>query len=291
MLPKYKATTMNTRMCGDFLQACQNADGGFGPSPGMGSEIESTRFAVDSLKGLGAPVPRQERLKSWASNEMKLIIETRHKSKHLLGEMYYATRILVTLGLRIPEMLLDKILDCRTDDGCFSSPGRRPNIDDIYYACHTLAYLHVGQEAQCCADFIESCRNVDGGYSNRPGGASRLDTTYCAVHSCYLLTSPVTRRSECSKWIRGCREDGGFALRPRGHAHVAPMYWALATANLLGVNLSNKAMWNWILAAQQRSGGFKCNPSSRQKPETWYTYCAIHAYKLLSLRVLRSLPQ
>lgn len=108
-----------------------------------------------------------------------------------------AVLTLRALGLDVPnaEACADWLRSCQTAEGGFRwnpANGAYSNKPDVWYTwCAVLALKELGagpRDREACLAWLNALQNADGGFGDRPGWASRLYSTYYAVHALHALT-------------------------------------------------------------------------------------------------------
>ncbi|MFH1762478.1 MAG: prenyltransferase/squalene oxidase repeat-containing protein, partial [bacterium] len=177
----------------DFTKSLQKSDGGFNVLPNY-----------DFLTG--APIDGKGNVDgNWLENHIVAWVNNfpappdrpaADYPSHLI-ETYAAVKILLKLGSDLPRSneIINFVQSCQNSDGGFkySPTDSFGNYSDIWYtwaAVTTLADL--GAEPvnkDKCISWIESCHNIDGGYSDKPSYYSRLEATFYAVDALNLLNA------------------------------------------------------------------------------------------------------
>lgn len=138
---------------------------------------------------------------------------------------------------------------CQTDDGGFRwSPTNdaHSNKPDVWYtqmAVLALKELNAKpRDPDKCLAWLNSLQNADGGFGDRPGWASRLYSTYYAVHALAALTgdpASAIRRKDLTETITPIPENTYqiFQAHLKGPSGAGEMVDAAAQRkfNLLGV--------------------------------------------------------
>ena len=113
-----------------------------------------------------------------------------------------AVMTLTTLGIPVPnkEKCIAWLRSCQTPAGGFRwhpSASSSSNQPDVWYTWAAIQALRaLGAEpanATACLNWVNTLQNPDGGFGDRPGWASRLYSTYYAVHSAQLLAGSARR--------------------------------------------------------------------------------------------------
>jgi hypothetical protein len=99
-----------------------------------------------------------------------------------------------------------------------------------------------------------------------------------------LMGHRVAKPDLLAVWIRECEnENGGFGLIPRMPSELPPTYWAAGSFRSLGLHLFQPVSCrDWITSCKGEGGGFRRSPETEEKPEIWYTYCAVNVISLIA---------
>lgn len=133
-----------------------------------------------------------------------------------------AVRALNLLGGSVPadaEKIGAFLKSCRDKSGGYrwnpklTLPGNEP---DVYYTMCALEALHwIGvkpDEPQLTAAWLNSLQNADGGFGDRPGWKSRLESTYYAVTAWHFLDRPEITPKQLPKPIFTPIPPGEFQI-------------------------------------------------------------------------------
>lgn len=288
-LTKGKGTYLDALRAARFIEHCQNTDGGYGSSTGLPPNMESTRFAVNSLRLLEM-LPNIDQTVSWVMLHRKSGegFSNTITSDTELAATYYAVRVLAIAKSSISEeeKCMDWINSHQRVDGGYAYPRNKrcSDIDSTYYAFQSLHLLkrQIPNSSKCVI-FLKELKTASGAFSSVIGDIPNMEATYCAVHILELLKRREYDRNKCMKWVLSCQNpEGGFACRPTERPKLSATYWAVHTLILLGSAVPNIGKTiQWIRSCQTFEGGFAVANSKQRKPQMWLTYCAIHALRLL----------
>ena len=202
------------------MLSCQNADGGFGQTPGSGSDVLSTYRAVLSLRLLGADPFRPEDVLEYLRGCQRSDGGFGPVAG-LRGDVWhtsFAVAALHSLGA-VPDdaaSCRDFVLASRTDDGAYGDrTGGRGNTVLTARALATLGLL--GQEppesAQTAA-WLRSAQLPVGAFAPAPGRAPSVMATHHAVAALVVLGSEPLSVERCRRWLAGHQTpDGAFGRR------------------------------------------------------------------------------
>jgi len=197
-----------------------------GPDGGWNGSIGATYYAIELLTALGAkpvfpekaaqffvdrlsqdgffreiprPGTRSDSLRILtaqkdSTNDGSVLLSTEH-----VWNTYCAFQALTKLGYEVPwrPRIREWLRSCQNTDGGFSflpvSTEAQPS--DVWYTW--LAIDALGTLGALPADslgavaFINACQNADGGFGDRPGRQSRLESTYYAIAALNSLCGGV----------------------------------------------------------------------------------------------------
>src|SRR3990170_5927066 len=121
----------------EFLGTCQNTNGGYGYRPGAKSEVESTRFSIQTLCLLGEPIPGRRKCVKWIN---QCLTSDGFASKPCgplsLATTYYATLSLNLLTTTVPNRnsIVKFVSSLRSEGGGFRGVKDKENsMDETYY--------------------------------------------------------------------------------------------------------------------------------------------------------------
>ncbi|GAW83525.1 geranylgeranyl transferase type2 beta subunit [Plasmodium gonderi] len=131
-------------------------------------------------------------------------------------------------------------------------------------------YMNLYNNNEKCAQWILTCFNLDGGFSNFPGSESHAGTTFCAINSLNMLRANsngnyildnVIVREKLIRWLCDRCDNLGINGRVGKEHDVCYAWWVLGSLVSLKTNLSElfnvNILINFILKCQdQQKGGF-----------------------------------
>jgi hypothetical protein len=199
---------------------------------------------------------------------------------------YYAVRALTLAGRpdgvpgQLPHWFVSEL----------AAPGQpaTTDIDELFYVLRALEQLGAlglltPTVSGSLVDFIQACRNGDGGYAGMPGPLSDTEHTYCAVCSLSLLGHPLgaaeSRRT--AEWL-GSRfaTPSGLATLTAGDdtPSLAATYWGFRAGEVLNATVWTDRLGPAVESLGRPDGGY----GARSYATLWESYCA--------LRIISRLP-
>jgi hypothetical protein len=199
---------------------------------------------------------------------------------------YYAVRALTLSGRRddIPGQLP------RWFVGEMATPGwpATSDIDEMFYVLRALEQLGAlgllaPEVSRSLADFIQGCRDGDGGYAGVPGRPPDTEHTYCAVCSLSLLQHPLGAADSGSTaaWLRlRFATPSGLATLTAADdtPSLAATYWGFRAGEVLNATVWTDRLGPAVQSLGKPDGGYGAQPHAT----LWESYCA--------LRVMSKLP-
>jgi len=202
---------------------------------------------------------------------------------------YYAVRALTLSGQRdeIPGPLPHWFA------GQLAAPGQpaTSDIDEMFYVLRALEQLGAlsllaPEVCRSLADFIQGCRDRDGGYAGVPGQPPDTEHTYCAVCGLWLLGRPLGAADSrvTAAWLgsRFATPSGLATLTAADDSpSLAASYWGFRAGEVL-----NAVVWTDLLASAVRSLGKPDGGYGAWAHATlWESYCALRIISTLSAPV------
>ena len=202
------------------LKATQGLDGGWNGSIGatyraiellttLGAKPvfpeKAAQFFVDRLSqdGFFREIPRPgtrsdslriASLRNDSTSESSVLLWTEH-----IWNTYCAVQTLTKLGYEVPwrPRVRAWLQSCQNQDGGFSflPASQVTQSSDVWYAWLAIDALRalgaVPADSLGAVAFINACQNADGGFGDRPGRQSRLESTYYAIAALNSLCGGV----------------------------------------------------------------------------------------------------
>jgi len=247
LLGRDLATDMDAPALVEWVLRCQHPSGGFGGSEGHDPHMLYTLSALQILALLGA-LDRCDRAKA-ASYVAGLQQSNGSFFGDEWGEVdtrfsYCALSSLALLG--------------RLDDGLI--------------------------DVDLAVDFVDSCRNFDGGYGALPGAESHAGQIFCCVGA-LAIAKRLDRvdRVLLSWWLaeRQC-DGGGLNGRPEKQSDVCYSWWILSVMRMLGADhwIDRPGLAAFILRCQDaEDGGVADRPGN--VADVFHTFFGVGGLSLL----------
>ncbi len=271
-----------------YLQAVQNADGGFGGSPGAESDPIFTSWAALALAAAGIN-PRDQALPGGRS----AIAYLRATAGRLSATTdFERTLMVITASSMRPrdfggQDLVERILERQRPDGSFAqAPGGAATVNATAFAILSLAQVgETGLEGpiQRAATWLEGAADETGGYSwvpNAPGDADMTAAVIQALRAAGRAGTDAERRA--LEYLRTLHnDDGGFAALPGAESNGPSTAWTLQALWAAGEDPKN-----WVkaggtpldfLASMQQPDGSVRQSASSDPNRVWVTAYAVPA--------------
>jgi hypothetical protein len=199
---------------------------------------------------------------------------------------YYAVRALTLSGRRadIPGELAGWFV---SELAAPDQPARS-DIDEMFYVLRALEQLGAlgllgSNVSGSLVDFIQGCRNGDGGYGGMPGQRSDTEHTYCAVCSLALLGHPLGAADNhaTAEWLssRFATPSGLATLTPGAHTPtLAATYWGFRAGEVLSSTVWTDRIGPAVEGLGKPDGGY----GARWYATLWESYCALRVITRLS---------
>jgi energy-coupling factor transport system substrate-specific component len=203
-----------------YLQRAQNADGGWGGTPGQASTAMVTGWTALGLAAAGhSPASVHRRASALAYVRAHPGSDT--------GDIERTILVLATAG-RVPEALVSRLARRRTPDGSFS--GRVNTTAFAVLGLRAAGRSRDDRAVRGAASWILRQANRDGGFSfARRGSPSGIDDTGAAIQALAaagLRTTRTVRRAAAYLAERQ-NPDGGFPLVPGAGSNAQSTAWAI----------------------------------------------------------------
>jgi Squalene-hopene cyclase C-terminal domain/Prenyltransferase and squalene oxidase repeat len=257
----------------DWLASAQNADGGWGSSPGRGSSAEVTSWAMLGLEAAG-----RNPLDVSRGGRTPLDFLRAHGGELSSGGDFART-ILALEGAGVDPRsfggrnLVAALLDRRRADGSFEGwPA------STAFAAIALRQAGATGGLHRSLAWLASAQNADGGWGDLPGSPSTPDVTGAAMEA--MPSSDAARRG--LGFLRSAqRQSGGFALGGSGAVNSQSTAWAAQGMLAVGANpgapgRGGGSALDYLASRQASDGHFAYSASSDQTP-VWVTGQALAA--------------
>jgi prenyltransferase beta subunit len=199
---------------------------------------------------------------------------------------YYAVRALTLSSQRagldeqLPHWFVNEL----------AAPGlsARSDIDEMFYVLRALEQLGAlgllaPEVSRSLADFIQSCRDGDGGYAGTPGQPPDTEHTYCAVCGLSLLRFPLGAADSraTAAWLRSrFATPSGLATLTAADdtASLAASYWGFRAGEVLNATVWTDRLGPAVRSMVKPDGGY----GAREYATLWESYCALRILSRLS---------
>ncbi len=249
-----------------WLAARQNSDGGFGDSPGDGSNSSTTAWAMLGLEASGRNPLDVSR---GGKNPVEYL---RAKVSGLSSSGDFARTILALKGAGVNPRsfggrdLVSALLKRRRSDGSYEGwPG------STAFAIVALRAVGASGGLDKSQSWLGNAQNGDGGWGDVPGGPSNADVTGAAMQA---LPSSKAAKGGLSFLRKHQHGDGGFSLGGGG-VNSQSTAWAIQGMLAIGtdpasVTAGGNSAPEYLSGLQQPDGHFRYSSSSDQT-SVWVT--------------------
>jgi len=261
------AQASDTGLAAGWLISVQNADGGFGDSPGEGSSAEMTGWAMLGLEAAG----RNPLDVSKGGNTPVDFLRRNEDDVGSTGDI--ARTIIALQGAGADPRsfagrnLVAELLSRRLKDGSFE---RWPGTT----AFSVIALREAGATGGLDKTFswLRKVQNDDGGWGDTPGSASTADGTGAAMQA--MPGSKAADRG-LAYLRKAQRPSGGFPLGGTGSVNSQSTGWAVQGIVAVGAKPSSVRRdgndpYDYLAARQTSDGHYRYSASSNQTP-IWVT--------------------
>ncbi|MBD3226718.1 MAG: hypothetical protein GF329_00895 [Candidatus Lokiarchaeota archaeon] len=254
--------SVNTQAVATWINETQNVDGGFPTVENGTSNMESTLYAIRSLKLLG--YEPKNNITEWINQcwNTNFGFSNKPNQSSTIWATYNALNALSLLGENIQSYNSSQwLLSLQNEDegenlGAFSA-------DDTYELINTFYALSAINLTGKLSDinntsvinWITSCQNTDqyqantyGSYRSNPSGLDySVINCFAAIKSFHLLNvSSINLSNVIINWIIDCQNinSGGFSSIKDGvSSSVSNSYYAIESLNLInGINSMNSSI-------------------------------------------------
>jgi energy-coupling factor transport system substrate-specific component len=258
-----------------YVERAQNADGGFGGTPGQRSNELITGWALLGLEASGRH-PLHVRRSGHSPFDF---IRPRTRAADT-GEL--ERTILALRGARLSvrkfagRNLLKRLLSQQRRDGSFD---RLVNLTSFgVLALRAAGHGPRSRPVRRASDWLGRRQNRDGGFSVAGGGTSDVDDTGAAVQALAASGKRKARRvRRALTYLRRAHNpDGGFGQFSRSRSNAQSTAWAVQALIAARVNpgrfgrSGRRSPIRFLRSLQQRNGSFRYSRTSAQTP-VWVT--------------------
>jgi hypothetical protein len=261
-----------------WLESVQNADGGFGASPGGPSSPAMTGWAMLGLEGAGRN-PLDVSSHGRTPVDYLRANATRLRST---GDLERTVLALAGAGVNSRSLggarLVADLRSRRDSDGSFEG---QVNLT----AFGILALRAAGDSARAVARparWLLGARNGDGGWGFQPAAPSDPDPTGAALEGLAVAGVPRAALRRGTTYLRRVQEgDGGFAISGGGPSNSQSTAWATQGLVAAGIDPARlvsrgRSPVDFLAARQSGDGHYRYSASSDQTP-VWVTSQALLA--------------
>jgi hypothetical protein len=261
------ASAASTAGAASWLASVQNADGGFGDSPGDDSSASTTAWVMLGLEATGRnPL-------DVARGGKTPVDYMRSRAGDLSSSGDFARTILALEGAGVDPRsfggrnLVSALLNRRRDDGSYEGwPG------STAFAIVALRAAGASGGLDTSQSWLGGAQNADGGWGDTPGAASNADVTGAAMQA---MPSSKAAQQGLSYLRKHQRDNGGFALGGNGAVNTQSTAWAIQGMIAVGtdpasVTQSGKSAPGYLSGLQESDGHFRYSSGSDQTP-VWVT--------------------
>jgi energy-coupling factor transport system substrate-specific component len=261
-----------------YLEHAQNADGGFGLSPGDPSSQLAGAWAVIALAAAGQDPATIRR----DGHDPVTWIEGHLGALQGAGDI--ERTILALAAARAP--LGSLVATLRRDQRPDGSVDRQTNLTT--FAALALAAAHAPGAAAAVAWVVRQ-QNRDGGFSFAArGDPSDVDDTAAAVEAIVAESGSRVAATRARRYLLANENsDGGFASQQSGASNAQSTAWALQA--LLAVGGPTRRAAAYLQARIQRSGAVDYAAGQSQTP-VWVTAQALAALAGAPLPIAAAAP-
>jgi hypothetical protein len=248
-----------------WLESTQNADGGFGASPGDASSAEITCWA---MLGLAAGGRHPLDVVSSGGKDPVDYLRRRVDAQQSPGDLARTILALQAAGVNPREFagrnLVSRLLSRRRDDGSYEG---WPN--STAYAVIALRAAGItGVEGSLA--WLRGVQNEDGGWGDTPGSPSNADSTGAVLQA---LSSGSKAAGRGLSYLRGTqRKGGGFSLGGSGSVNTQSTAWAIqgilaAGGDPASFRRGGSSAPDYLTANQEPDGSFRYAKPGAETPD------------------------
>jgi energy-coupling factor transport system substrate-specific component len=271
-----------------YLQRAQNADGGWGATPGQASSPLVSGWAALGLAAAGhSPTTVRQRASALAYVKAHPGSDT--------GSLERTILVLATAG-RVPSRLTSQLISRRAGNGSFA--GRVNTTAFAILALRAAGRSRHDGSVRRAASWMLKQANTDGGFNFATRGSpSGIDDTGAAVQALAAagLRTTRTARRAADYLARSQNADGGFPLQRGAGSNAQSTAWAIQ--GLLAVGRDPAAVRRgsgrdglaYLRSLTAPNGEVRYSRTSRQTP-VWVTGQALLALARKPLPIGRVTP-
>jgi len=272
LLPS-SASAADASRAANWLESIQNADGGFGSSPGDESSAAITAWAMLGLEAAGRNPHDVARLGKTPVESLRSTINEVSSAGDLARTIVALEGAGSDPRSFAGRNLVAELLDRRAANGSFAGwPGTTS------FSAIALRSAGATGGLDKTLDWLGSVQNADGGWGDVPGQPSNADVTGSVMQA-----MPGTEAADrgLSYLRKHQRSNGGFALGSGGAVNTQSTAWAIQGMVAVGgdpalIESGGKSAPDYLTAQQAGNGHFRYSSSSDQTP-VWVTAQALVA--------------
>jgi energy-coupling factor transport system substrate-specific component len=250
-----------------WLESAQNADGGFGASPGDTSSAAITGWVMLGLEAAGRNPLDVDRLGRTPVEFLRSSIDEVSSSGDLARTIVALEGAGVDPRSFAGHDLVDELLRHRAENGSFQG---WPGTTSFSVIALRVAGADGGLDKTL--SWLSGAQNGDGGWGDLPGPPSNADVTGAAMQA---MPNTNAAQNGLTYLRKHQRSDGGFALGGSGGVNSQSTAWAIQGMIAVGADPAkiasggNSAL-DYLAARQAGDGHYRYSASSDQTP-VWVT--------------------
>ena len=259
-----------------WLAAAQNADGGFGASPGDDSGPEMTAWAMLGIAAAGRNPLDVRR----GGNTPVDYLRRNAGRLRTPGDLARTIVALAAAGVSPRDFggrnLVADLLDKRLKNGAYRGrPGSPGWPNSTAFAVIALRSAGVSGGIERTVAWLREVQNEDGGWGDLPGYPSNADSTGIVLQ----VLSPGSKASNrgLDYLRRSVRKGGGFSINGNGPVNAQSTAWAVEGIRAAGADPGSRSFRrggatpvDYLRSMQREDGSFRYSRSSDQTP-IWVT--------------------
>jgi geranylgeranyl transferase type-1 subunit beta len=189
------------------------------------------------------------------------------------------------------EAFMTEILNCSQIDGKIRAQNFDTENDVRFFYCAMCIFklLEIPCEKinlKLCAEYLNSIRNYEGGFSMESLGESNAGLTFCAVASYKLLNLNIPEEEKLIHWLSMRSNSLGVNGRTNKIPDSCYSFWVLGSLNNLNILelFDRDNTVEFLLNCQCEIGGFSkhLNFNDNEIPDVLHTYYSLVTLSLLN---------
>jgi len=261
------ASAADPSRAASWLASVQNADGGFGSSPGDDSSAAITGWAMLGLEAADRNPFDVARFGRTPIDSLRADIDEVSSAGDLARTIVALEGAGVDPRSFAGRNLVAELLDRRAENGSFAGwPGTTS------FSAIALRAAGATGGLEKTLKWLGNVQNADGGWGDVPGQPSNADVTGSVMQA--MPDSEAAERA-LSYLRKHQRSNGGFALGSGGAVNTQSTAWAIQGMIAVGgdpalIESGGNTALDYLTAQQQDDGQFRYSASSDQTP-VWVT--------------------